>query len=633
MRIEIVEAGKHRLAWIAALLAAVSQVIAGLWWRLPLPVTALLALGMGLFALAVFGTRVTLRAWWAKLLAQFAVAGVSVLVLNGPFFYLTGMQRTALAVSLCVALSMLILGQILIGSVRGWGIAWLTFSLALGMADMAVFQFNGNLITVNDIASITTALNVATSYYKFRPLPSMLLVAALYVITVAFLARVEVARTRLPGRAVACACLAVALILPVRYLSTHKPSMFSYRGVERKGILPELLLEWKSMRIDPPEGYSPEKVAELAAACPELPATTDDPPHVIAIMIEAFSDLSVLGNVTTDVDPLPNLRAIQAESLHGSALVSTLGGGTARSEWEFLTGNSMAFLPSGSMPFRQYMGSDENSIVKVFENAGYHTIGMHPYYGNGWGRSTVYPMLGFDEIYFLDDLDWGDTVRRYVSDSAYVRQVIQLFEAEHAEGPLFMFGVTMQNHSGYNDPDYPAQVHLTGLEGDYPDAEQYLSLIRETDAALGELIEYFRGVDDHVQIVFFGDHQPSLDREFYRAVGMKQDAQKHLVPYALWDNREPIAEELPLLSVNQLPAQVLARAGVAVPAYFRFIESLRERIPAMNHMGCVLDGAFVEYDAIQDAEVLALLKDYEIYQYGNMFDHSLDAALFLGAQN
>ena len=78
----------------------------------------------------------------------------------------------------------------------------------------------------------------------------------------------------------------------------------------------------------------------------------------------------------------------------------------------------------------------------MFENAGYHTVGMHPYYANGWGRSTVYPMLGFDEIYFLEDLDWGETVRRYVSDRAYVNQVIRLFEENAASGPLFLFGVT-----------------------------------------------------------------------------------------------------------------------------------------------------------------------------------------------
>ena len=617
-------------AWIAAGLFLASQLAAGVWWRLPVAVTAAMALLSGLCALAVFGLRVEARAWWAKLLIQFFVAGASVLVLHGPFFYLTGMKLSAMAVSLCLALAVLLLAQLVTGSVRICGIVWLTLCLAFGMADMAVYQFNGNLITVNDIESITTALNVASSYYRFRVLPSMLVTLAVYVVAVAFLIRVKVERTRLAGRLTALLCLALSLVIPVQFLATHKPSLFGYRSVERKGIPAELILEWKSLRVDPPEGYSPEAVAALTLETPGAPAATDDPPHVIAIMIEAFSDLSVLGDIQTDVDPLPNLRAIQAEATHGYALVSTLGGGTARSEWEFLTGNSMAFLPAGSMPFRQYMEDRENAIVEVFENAGYHTVGMHPYYANGWGRSTVYPMLGFDEIYFLEDLDWGETVRRYVSDRAYVGQVIRLFEENAANGPLFLFGVTMQNHSGYNDPDYPAQVHITSLASDQPDAEQYLTLVRETDEALGTLIDYFRNREEHVQIVFFGDHQPSLGKDFYAEAGLQREIQKYLVPFVLWDNRNPAEEEIPFVSVNYLPALTLQRAGIRTPAYFRFLEKLRGTVPAMNHMGCVADGAFVEYEDIEDEAVRAALNDYEILQYGNMFDDTLDRTWFVG---
>ena len=230
-------------------------------------------------------------------------------------------------------------------------------------------------------------------------------------------------------------------------------------------------------------------------------------------------------------------------------------------------------------------------------------------------------------------MDWGETVRRYVSDRAYVSQVIRLFEENAANGPLFLFGVTMQNHSGYNDPDYPAQVHITNLAGELPDAEQYLTLVRETDDALGTLIDYFRNREEHVQIVFFGDHQPSLDKAFYAGVGMARDIQKYLVPFVMWDNRNPVEEEIPFVSVNYLPALTLRRAGVQMPAYFRFLEKLRETVPAMNHMGGLVDGAFVEYEQIEDADVLDALSDYEILQYGNMFDESLDRTWFVGSRD
>src|SRR5699024_12870682 len=41
--------------------------------------------------------------------------------------------------------------------------------------------------------------------------------------------------------------------------------------------------------------------------------------------------------------------------IKGHFLSSVLGGGTAKTEFEFLTGNSGAFYPSGSMPYQQFI--------------------------------------------------------------------------------------------------------------------------------------------------------------------------------------------------------------------------------------------------------------------------------------
>lgn len=37
----------------------------------------------------------------------------------------------------------------------------------------------------------------------------------------------------------------------------------------------------------------------------------------------------------------------------------------------------------------------------------------------------------------------------------------------------------------------------------------------------GNLITYFENVDDKVEIVFFGDHQPSLNNNFYQSMNGK----------------------------------------------------------------------------------------------------------------
>ena len=80
-----------------------------------------------------------------------------------------------------------------------------------------------------------------------------------------------------------------------------------------------------------------------------------------------------------------------------------------------------------------------------------------------------------------------------------------------------MFNVTMQNHSGYQYTysNFDQEIYLTGaMEGKYPKVDQYLSLIKKSDTALQELIEYYSQVDEPTIICIFGDHQPSVESAF-----------------------------------------------------------------------------------------------------------------------
>ena len=52
------------------------------------------------------------------------------------------------------------------------------------------------------------------------------------------------------------------------------------------------------------------------------------------------------------------------------------------------------------------------------------------------------------------------------------------------------------------------------MEKHYPETEQYLSIMHASDEALRELITYFETVEEPTLIVFFGDHQPSVESAF-----------------------------------------------------------------------------------------------------------------------
>ena len=641
MRITWVEKGKRRaLALIFSALAFAAQIAAGLWqgtplWAgLPAWTNLPLAAGLAAFVFLAFGTKIEVDRWWGVLIELICVAAASFILLHLPLLHWMGMRPTGVIRGFSFALTLMGVAFVLTANIKWFGAFFLTFCWVFNIIECEIIAFSGNVITLNDIMAIGTAINVANNY-SFIAKPLMITQLIFYIACMRAMIGAHEVRPNLKKLQVRAVIvpLVLAAAFPTWHAYTHnKPTTFWSNGVRRYSVLVEFLLESKTLKVDQPKHYSAEAVAALGAEYPGRPATVADEkrPHVIAIMIEAFSDLSVLGDFETNVDYMPFTRQLMQESVSGLALVSTKGGGTARSEWEFLTGNSMAFMPGGSMPFRQFMGDDENSLVRVFENAGYHTIGMHPYLRNGWARNKIYPALGFDDIYFVDDLEWDETVRKFVSDRAFVHQIINLYENRDYDEPMFFFGVTMQDHGNYAYAGYDPTVTITGHEGEFPNAEQYLSLIRETDDAIRQLIEYFAAVDEPVQIVFFGDHQPIVEDGFYKLAGAETSAQTHLVPFVMWDNYEHRVEHVDITSVNFLGARLLDLTGIQKPAWFSFISEVNRTVSAMNHFCCNVGGEFSGYGKYKDTPVMDMLLKYQIYQYANMFDKTVDRTLFIG---
>ena len=133
----------------------------------------------------------------------------------------------------------------------------------------------------------------------------------------------------------------------------------------------------------------------------------------------------------------------------------------------------MAFLPSGSIPYQQYVLGPTASLASILKAEGYSTLAFHPGERASWQRDRAYPRLGFDSYKCGDDMDVPQTFEHgYVSDQSDFEQII--WELEHKEEgkPLFLFNVTIQNHGGYTVPDYPAQVTVADAPGEYPMAEQ-----------------------------------------------------------------------------------------------------------------------------------------------------------------
>ena len=599
------------------------------------PATNLMASGaLAAAMLAAVSVRAELRSWWSAALLQACAAFAGMFLLHFALLDGVNLHGTVFAGNYLLSLGLLLLLTAVTGCPRVVGAVWLIVCFAYGMISCAVVQFRGSMITVGDFFSLRTALNVMGGY-RLEIAPRMLTELAVLAVCLAAVLGCRADRQRMRGlwrRGLLLALAVAAAWTPLSQMENVSARTWGREGAYYNGILVQLLAELEDMNVRPPEGYSREAFAQLAEEWPAQPADDQaQQPHVIVIMAEALSDLSVLGEFETNREVMPVWESLKSESTHGYALASVLAGGTSNSEWEFLTGNSMALMPAGTNVYRQFIREAPNSIVELFGHAGYSCVAMHPYFAGSWDRDRIYPLMGFDEMYFQDDLEWGETVRKRVSDSAFADRVIDRFEACGPEEKLFLFGVTMQNHSDYDydKPDFTADVSVQGLENEYPDVDQYLSLVRLTDEAVGKLIDYFRTVDEPVAVLIFGDHQPGLSDAFLKEIGADSRQDRYKVPWLLWKNYDSAAEEIPLTSLNYLPGILLESIGAEVPPYYRFLNDARQTLPAINSLGCVIDGESISADELE-GEAKKTLEDYGVWQYANVFDSKAGDAPFGG---
>ena len=520
-----------------------------------------------------------------------------------------------------------------------FGIAW-----GIGMANHYLISFRGRTLFPGDFLTLRTAANVAGNY-DYRPDSMQWLTIGIFaavLVLLSFLPREEKRLFDWRGFAPAAAGTAVFL---AAFFGTGwveglgiEPSMWTTRG---NGLVLNFTVCLKYMKVEKPDSYSQETLAALAGENPSDAADTaasadggTRPVNVIVIMNESLSDLSVLPGVESNMDAMPFLRSLTENTVKGYAYSSVFGGTTANSEYEFLTGNTTAFLPAGTVPYQMYVSPGDPSLVGQMEALGYTTIAAHPYRSSGWNRPTVYADYGFDEVYFESDFQdraymRGDERTGYVTDRCDYENLIRWYEEKEEGQPLFLFNVTMQNHSAYQMAwtNLPKEVWLTGeLENRFQTVNQYLSLVYQSDQAFEDLIDYFSQVEEPTMILLFGDHQPQVATNFYTDVlGTNPDTadaqKKQMVPFVLWANYDIPEAQGVELSLNYLSALLMDTANLPMTGYQKFLSQLWETAPVINTVGIRdAQGNWYGENAALPEELDGAIEDYKVLLYNNVFD-------------
>lgn len=552
----------------------------------------------------------------------------------------------------------LIYGMILVVSKRSWISLSLgtLFFMIVGLANYFVIEFRSVPIYPWDFFSLKTAASVADNFdYALDESTMKLVLGFLLLVLVGLWTRWKLTINK---RHIHVGLSVISVVMIALYTGiVQKPEVHQAVGFYEylftplsfyriNGFMVSFLSNMQYLEVEEPDGYDINQVERLMEPYVEeseeealVADKNKQQPNVIVIMNEAFSDPSVLGEFETNMDYMPFIHSMNENVIKGYSVASVKGGNTANAEYEFLTGNSMAYLPVGSIPYQQYIRGEMPTLASQLKEQGYRTYAMHPYGATGWNRNNIYEYFGFDQSFFKSDFSDANLIRTYVDDLSTYQKIVDLYNAKEDGQPMFVFDVTMQNHSSYSKEyeNFTPDIEVYGPENDVL-LERYLSLIKISDAAFGALVRYFENQDEPTVILMFGDHQPAdwVVSPIYRMNGQmdssewSESLERYVVPFVLWTNydmdEEKILEhvdylssEKDMLSMNYLNTLVMEAAGLPKSAYQLYMEDLITEYPITSANG-FYDTEGILYGTNDIETVPKELQEYWMLNYNTLFD-------------
>ncbi|MCI2058766.1 MAG: LTA synthase family protein [Oscillibacter sp.] len=518
-----------------------------------------------------------------------------------------------------------------------------------GLANHYVLTFRGRIIFPCDLLSLGTAVNVAGDY-SYAPdhavYTALALLGGYWLLLLAahFLFRRR-GRQKLRRRTAVVSWAGIAIFCYVFFFTGLLPAIGIYAQqwkTQANGFMLNFMTALRYSFVEKPDGYSAEAAEAIAEAYPgdtETEAGTEAPTNLIVVMNESFADMQAsFPNLKLTGDPLAFYHSLTDNTVKGMMVSPVTGGGTANVEFEYLTGDSLAFLPSSTVAYQLYLYDGAPSLVSQLKALGYRSAAFHPYLASGWNRTSVYPWLGFDQAYFLPDVQDPQYIRQYVSDESDYRQLFRM--TDETDGPTFLFNVTMQNHSGYaqgwNNLSEDVQVDGAGASAVMT---QYFSLMKRSDDAIRELIDHYSKSGERTMIVFFGDHQPPLGNAFYELLygkalddrSTEEVLRQYEVPFFIWANYDIPEQEGIRISSNYLGTLTAQLAGFPLTGWEQLHARLMQVLPVATTVGFVTeDGLVTDSEAKLPKAVRKLYSDYRILAYNHLFDKNHHPENFYG---
>lgn len=613
------------------------------------PVGLLTAILLGLACSVV----VTLFVLWAHPVSVLAMLGK---MLRQPLIlFLNWLPIALLTAAFAFAFRNVFFSSALVGLIAG----------VMSIINRVKLTIRGEPFVPRDISLVKEAADAAGSYDMTLP---WFQIGCLVVMTAVFIAlgvllplkksedapKKRGALVRVTGFVLCLAVLvgAVGLVYSSTdlYNSFETTEPYNLSSVNNElGFVYYFCYHFSTYKIEKPEGFDRDEAASWETGYESAPDAADV--NVVFVMNEAFSDI-----LNEDVFVFPegenpmevyNTLAEGENAWAGHIVVPYFAGGTADTEFDVASGMQTNLLnpAAPSLTAFRTVNRDLDSIFRVFGADGYTSCFMHP--GQSWfyNRENVYDWFGADESFFVEDFD-AEYKGSWVTDESVLRELVSRFEEKSAGGGLdFTYAVTIQNHMSYTAEKYgdyvcPEVETTAELSPEIQTAVNvYAEGIRDANAMLEDLTEFYSEQSEPVLLVFFGDHLPYLgdNRQGYAELGLpaasvtggEDPFAAYTAPVLFWCN-DAAAEALDFanavealdlpadgrISACYLGAAVLELTGRGeVSPWFAFLNEMRRELPVL-HNGYYesADGEITTEPTAEEAALVSRMRCWAYYK-------------------
>lgn len=447
----------------------------------------------------------------------------------------------------------------------------LSLWMTLGITNGVVIAFRSTPLSAIDFYVIRSALSMITVYINIWQLA---LIAAAFVALVILLVfifrrcRKYAVNYKNASILLISSVLVISITFPIfLHLKIFDANFDDMNEAYRKyGFLYCFAASIINKGVDEPQDFDASTIDDILnyIGRSETDPETADIPNVIYLQLESFFDVSRIKGVEFPEDPIPNFHRLCEEYPSGALTVSTIGGGTANTEFEVLTGMNLLYFGPGEYPYQTILQDNTcESTAYLLRDYGLSAHAIHNHTGSFYDRYEVYSRLGFDTFtpseYMTEkvynSLGWE-------KDSVLTGEIMRALES--TESHDFVFAVSVQAHGRY--PSYEPEDYSYTIKPDFssggfsPDTAYelgyYVNEIYEVDKFLKNLVDELENYPEPVILVIYGDHLPAI------SIGDDAlDGNLKQTDYVIWSNYTIEASDKDI-TAYQLSAHTMKLIGV-----------------------------------------------------------------------